>query len=70
MKTAQTFDAETGAPTTASPTVPLTTGPSVMTAPSTTVNIPMKVVVPIVWIAIGFGVCWWITRPSRRSLRD
>lgn len=33
----------------------------------TTINIPTKVAVPALFFLLGWGVCWWMTRPKRRD---
>jgi len=64
MKSANpTFDADSGAPindTTAS-----TTSSTIPTA--SIINVPPQIAVTICWIAVGFALCWYMTRPKRRG---
>lgn len=32
------------------------------------INIPPQVAVTVFWVAVGFGICWWLTgRRDRRG---
>lgn len=41
------------------------TGSPLVTTPNNTVasiiNIPPQIAVTIFWVAVGFGICWWLT---------
>jgi hypothetical protein len=67
MKSANpTFDADTGTPVTAD--IPVTPSPmnGTSTIPSV-INIPPQIAVTVCWIALGFAICWYLTRPKRHG---
>ncbi|MDE2105989.1 MAG: hypothetical protein KGL39_52690 [Patescibacteria group bacterium] len=58
----KTFDADTGQPVTDA--APLTTPNGTV---ASIVNIPPQIATTIVWVALGFAICWYLTRPKRRD---
>jgi hypothetical protein len=59
QQTASTYDADTGETVQPPPVqpYPMRNG---YTVPSL-INIPPQVAVTVFWVAVGFGLCWWMT---------
>jgi hypothetical protein len=40
-----------------------------MSSISSMINVPPTVAVTVFWVAVGFGLCWWLTG-KRKGIRE
>ncbi len=68
MAAEQTINAATGQvePESVRPQ-PMVARPPQYTIPSI-INIPPQIAVTVFWVALGFGLCWWLMGKRSRSI--